>query len=392
GKRLDYRGRGDLERGVFEQPGGNRGCFPRSLLESFDTYGQGPMEAFLKNVPGTLQVDDDEDCMFLSNMLSIILRHGTEKLKFKQLPGGYLYVDEIWKKMQKLGHFTKNDLMKALAQNDKQMFSLQKEEITGHLKIRDNQEHTMKGHGKKLEYNLGEHEVPVSQPYQLRREHREALDYQHLGSAEEVSRKRKINREAIEGIEKDAIQEPAVEQRHPAVELHLELALGSADAEDETEPCNQDQQKRRMNTLSGSPAPSFKEKMEDPIGLSPLWPVALEFAPDNNLLHLDPNHFFLGAPSTVMKSHAATVLQNIRHRALCHKDGRKVEFLSPDSAACVLKKERCVLPDGSIYELTSTWIPDPEFKEKKEKASQTEERNMKTLETGIQCDIIKLNI
>ncbi|KAK3587805.1 hypothetical protein CHS0354_042767 [Potamilus streckersoni] len=85
---------------------------------------------------------DDEDDIFLSKTLSFILRHGAEKLKFKLMPGGFLYVDEILKHMQKLEGFTVEDVQRVVAQNDKQRFAIQKDG-TGRLKIRANQGHTV---------------------------------------------------------------------------------------------------------------------------------------------------------------------------------------------------------------------------------------------------------
>ncbi|KAL3872703.1 hypothetical protein ACJMK2_035910 [Sinanodonta woodiana] len=104
---------------------------------------------------------EDEDDIFLSKTLSFLLRHGAEKMKFKLMPGGFLYVDEILKKMKKLEGYTVEDVQRIVAQNDKQRFALQKEDGTNRLKIRANQGHTVEVENLELTPITSADQVPM---------------------------------------------------------------------------------------------------------------------------------------------------------------------------------------------------------------------------------------
>ncbi|KAL5008003.1 hypothetical protein ScPMuIL_013584 [Solemya velum] len=86
---------------------------------------------------------DDDPTYFLSKQLSFLLRHGAEKAGYKLMEGGFLYVDEILKRQQNLRNFRVEDVEGVVKSNDKQRFTLEREDGSGRLKIRANQGHTL---------------------------------------------------------------------------------------------------------------------------------------------------------------------------------------------------------------------------------------------------------
>ena len=85
--------------------------------------------------------------------------------------------------------------------------------------------------------------------------------------------------------------------------------------------------------------------------------------------HLDPRLLFLGAPSASFQTPAARLLQSLRREAL--RGPVQSSTRCPAGVGFVRKTERAILPDGTIYELTATWVPDPEFQHKISKGTQT---------------------
>ncbi|CAC5401248.1 PARP7S [Mytilus coruscus] len=79
----------------------------------------------------------------LSKALSYILRHGAEKLGYKMMPGGFLYVEDILKKQKNLCDYDLEDVKRVVETNDKQRFHMEWDRETGKLKIRANQGHTI---------------------------------------------------------------------------------------------------------------------------------------------------------------------------------------------------------------------------------------------------------
>lgn len=91
---------------------------------------------------------DEDPVVFLSKKLSFILRHGAEKMGFKMMPGGFLWVDEILRRNE-YRDFTEEDIKHIVKTNDKQRFSLVADD-NGRLKIRANQGHSVEVDGLEL--------------------------------------------------------------------------------------------------------------------------------------------------------------------------------------------------------------------------------------------------
>lgn len=84
---------------------------------------------------------DDHDVK-LSKSLSYILRHGAAKEDIQIDEGGFAFVDDILARPN-LRRFTSADVERVVANNDKQRFAMTTDSVTGRLKIRANQGHTM---------------------------------------------------------------------------------------------------------------------------------------------------------------------------------------------------------------------------------------------------------
>ncbi|XP_078315938.1 uncharacterized protein LOC111128435 isoform X2 [Crassostrea virginica] len=92
---------------------------------------------------------DEDPLVFLSKKLSFILRHGAEKMGFKLMPGGFLWVDDILGRNEYKA-FTFDHIKHVVDTNDKKRFSLVKDESTGSYKIRANQGHSLEVDGLEL--------------------------------------------------------------------------------------------------------------------------------------------------------------------------------------------------------------------------------------------------
>ncbi|CAG2208730.1 unnamed protein product [Mytilus edulis] len=75
-------------------------------------------------------------------------------------------------------------------------------------------------------------------------------------------------------------------------------------------------------------------------------------------------------PSSYLSGEDAELIRRIRSRARTAEiDARVV----PDGYLGLLKEEKAVLPDGTVYVLKSTWIPDPSVRRRRNTATQTEQ-------------------
>lgn len=87
-------------------------------------------------------------------------------------------------------------------------------------------------------------------------------------------------------------------------------------------------------------------------------------------LHLDPRVAFAGAPSSYYQGWPGTLMRRLRTEAR-NSTQRHQKYLMPNDY--VLKKEEtAILPDGTLYRLTSTWVRDPSSKESKNVETQYE--------------------
>lgn len=85
-------------------------------------------------------------------------------------------------------------------------------------------------------------------------------------------------------------------------------------------------------------------------------------------LSSDPRIRFLGAPSELMLAEHLRTLHQISQRA--KGSSREVQHV-PQGVAAVQKLERAILPDGTIYELRTTLVPDPSFHLTRDTSMQT---------------------
>lgn len=82
----------------------------------------------------------------------------------------------------------------------------------------------------------------------------------------------------------------------------------------------------------------------------------------------DPRLHFLGAPSVTSSGAIAAHLRTYRRRAR----RRPVELaVTRTRTAAVIYTETAILPDGTRYQLTQTWVPPPTARETEAVATQT---------------------
>ncbi|CAG2198430.1 unnamed protein product [Mytilus edulis] len=84
----------------------------------------------------------------------------------------------------------------------------------------------------------------------------------------------------------------------------------------------------------------------------------------------------------------STATSNMRDTSKCllvaekaKKTGKYTDSILPTGYGCVRKDESCILPDGTVYKLSATWIPDPSFHSLKSKDTQTEELQLQQTST-----------
>ena len=89
----------------------------------------------------------------------------------------------------------------------------------------------------------------------------------------------------------------------------------------------------------------------------------------------NPALFFLGAPSEFAPHAQGRILQRLRHRAkLCQGyQGIRHRDLG---IYMIRRDERAVLPNGTTYELSATWVENPDATIRKDRSTQTDGDNM----------------
>ncbi|CAC5407279.1 unnamed protein product [Mytilus coruscus] len=86
-----------------------------------------------------------------------------------------------------------------------------------------------------------------------------------------------------------------------------------------------------------------------------------------------------GSLSPVKRTSKCTVVSE-----KAKKTGKYTGSVLPTGYGAVRKDETCILPDGTVYKLSATWIQDPSFCSLKEKETQTEE--LQQQQTSTQTD------
>ena len=107
-----------------------------------------------------------------------------------------------------------------------------------------------------------------------------------------------------------------------------------------------------------------KKKFLDNVQLTKkqLQTVVIHTSPTYTDMACDPRAMFAGAPRIVRRHFLASPLKKIRRCfALKQKDTLTTEFSYPSSVAMVKKVEKAILPDGTIYQLETTWCKDPDY-------------------------------
>ncbi|KAL3831680.1 hypothetical protein ACJMK2_023403 [Sinanodonta woodiana] len=132
-----------------------------------------------------------------------------------------------------------------------------------------------------------------------------------------------------------------------------------------------------------------------------------------SLHYADPREAFMGAPSLYAKTPQAECLRRIRMKSKMFGQLSNVNQFSPAPEVWLKRVEKAVLPDGTIYELSSMWFPDPTFIRRESKNTMTDNtkpiaRHMETQtkesslsstlsaksteEKETQCSIFSLNL
>ena len=141
---------------------------------------------------------------------------------------------------------------------------------------------------------------------------------------------------------------------------------------------------RRVASLSATRkakrAPPFTKLSKflpgrQPDALKTKEPKLIPLESKNASTFADPRQFFAGAPSMIKSQFPASPMRRIRKEALeqsISAGGIEVHTF-PDCLSSIKKVERAVLPDGTVYELSTTWTRDPEFKVRHTKDTQTDD-------------------
>lgn len=78
----------------------------------------------------------------------------------------------------------------------------------------------------------------------------------------------------------------------------------------------------------------------------------------------------LGAPSGILDDAAARLVAKMRRTALrCRELRVAVDF--PTDCIALRKRETAVLPDGTVYTLSTTWVREPDINMSHSTESQT---------------------
>ncbi|VDI24753.1 Hypothetical predicted protein [Mytilus galloprovincialis] len=92
-----------------------------------------------------------------------------------------------------------------------------------------------------------------------------------------------------------------------------------------------------------------------------------------------PEDRFQAPPSRFQCSYEASKCMLVVEKA--KKTGKYTGSVLPVGYGCVKKEEMCILPDGTVYKLSATWVPDPSFQILKSEDTQTEERQVQQTST-----------
>ena len=84
----------------------------------------------------------------------------------------------------------------------------------------------------------------------------------------------------------------------------------------------------------------------------------------------NPALFFLGAPSEFAPTMQGQILRRLRAEAKLTQNYRGVRHHRLGVYA-VKRQERAILPDGTIYEMSSTWVEEPAATVRKSTHTQT---------------------
>ena len=89
----------------------------------------------------------------------------------------------------------------------------------------------------------------------------------------------------------------------------------------------------------------------------------------------NPALFFLGAPSEFAPHAQGRILQRLRHRAKLRQGYQGIRHR--DLGIYMIRRdERAVLPNGTTYELSATWVENPDATIRKDRSTQTDEDDM----------------
>src|SRR5210317_472961 len=91
---------------------------------------------------GSKRRQNDNSDVFLSKTLTSILRHNAEQCGLQLMKGGFLYVDDILKRVNTLRGFDPEDVIRVVNNDDKNRFTLENDGRR-RLKIRANQGHSV---------------------------------------------------------------------------------------------------------------------------------------------------------------------------------------------------------------------------------------------------------
>ena len=97
----------------------------------------------------------------------------------------------------------------------------------------------------------------------------------------------------------------------------------------------------------------------------------------------DPRVTFLAAPSSYRIHPAAKILQRARYQA---QRARRMYNQVPVGFISVRRIERAILPNGTVYQMETSYVRDPTFMMQEEKSTQTGQAS--TIEQEVQTDAV----
>jgi len=97
----------------------------------------------------------------------------------------------------------------------------------------------------------------------------------------------------------------------------------------------------------------------------------------------DARYFFCSAPSIYYEGIEAQVLAGIRDAA--RREGHRRNSYFPAGFGSICREETATLPDGTTYQLTATWIPDPMMRSSSEIGTQAGASRMQDGSCSCDC-------